>query len=149
MPLDKWEEYLQLEGGTSPEKKKIFAETENVSVLTPVFANKHNHCKYLYRIMYVSVILSYFIYVESYADIISTRTSIETLIKKYLSLADPDLQIRGVGGVGHLDPEKKGGGGGGGLQNNFFRSFGSPFGLKIRRGGGEGGPPGPLPCPPL
>ena len=142
MPLDKWEEYLQLEGGTSPEKKKIFAETENVSVLTPVFANKHNHCKYLYRIMYVSVILSYFIYVESYADIISTRTSIETLIKKYLSLADPDLQIRGVGGVGHLDPKKKGGGGGG-LQNNFFSVLRVSVWSKNKAGGGRRAPRAP------
>ena len=54
--------------------EKISTETENVSVLTP------------YRIMYATVTLSYFTYVERHEDIISTRTSSETLIKKYLSI---------------------------------------------------------------
>ena len=35
------------------------------------------------------------------------------------SVADSDLQIRGVGGGGHPDPEIRGGGG---LQKNFFRA---------------------------
>ena len=56
-------------------------------------------------------------------------------------MADPDLQIRG--GRGHPDPEirrrpglKK---------KKFFRPFGPPFGLKIRRGAGPRAPPlGPL-----
>ena len=36
--------------------------------------------------MYATVTLSYFTYVERHEDIISTRTSSETLIKKYLSI---------------------------------------------------------------
>ena len=36
--------------------------------------------------MHATVILRYFIYIERHADIISTRTSSETLIKKYLSI---------------------------------------------------------------
>ena len=86
MPFDKWVEYLQLKGGTwSLEIEKISTETENVSVLRPLFDNKH-HCKYWYRIMYATVILSYFTYVERHADIISARTSSETLFKRYLSI---------------------------------------------------------------
>ena len=81
MPFDKWVEYLQLKGGTwSLEIEKNPTETENVSVLTPLFDNKHDHGKYWYRIMYATVILSYFTHVERHADIISTRTSSETLI---------------------------------------------------------------------
>ena len=54
-------------------------------------------------------------------------------------MADPDLQIRGVGrGVpGHPNPDIMGGGG---LQK-IFLPFGPQFGLKIR---GEG-PPDPSP----
>ena len=40
-------------------------------------------------------------------------------------MADLDLQIRERGG--HPDPER----GGGGHSQNFFRLFGSQFGLKI------------------
>ena len=79
--------YLQLEGGTwSLGIEKISTETENVSVLTP------------YRIMYATVTLSYFTYVERHEDIISTRTSSETLIKKYLSI-EQKLCEGGVRGV--------------------------------------------------
>ena len=55
---------------------------------------------------------------------------------------DPDLQIRVGGGGCHPDPEV---GEGGSVSKNFFRSFGSPFGLNI---GGTPGPPGPG-APPL
>ena len=77
----------------------------------------------------------------------------------FLSVADPDLQIKGGGGgdvgprapgrgggggggggeFGHSDPEIVGGGGWGGLQKNLFRPFGPHFGRKIR------GVPGPSP----
>lgn len=63
--------------------REISTETENMSVLRPLFDNKH-HCKYWYRIMYATVILSHFTYVERHADIISAQTSSETLFKKYL-----------------------------------------------------------------
>ena len=47
-----------------------------------------------------------------------------------ISVADPDLQIRGGGeGGGHPDPEIRGGPG---LQKNFFRPFGPHFGRRIR-----------------
>ena len=48
------------------------------------------------------------------------------------TVPDPDLQIRGGG----RSSRGRGGGGGGGrgLQKNNFRTFGPPFGLKIRRG---------------
>ena len=47
-----------------------------------------------------------------------------------LTGADPDLQIRGVGGgAGHPDPEM---GGGGGSPKKYFQPFGPQFGLKIR-----------------
>ena len=52
----------------------------------------------------------------------------------YISMVDPDLQIRGGGGAG--------GGEGDDLKKKFFRPFGPHFRLKIR---GEGRPPGPLP----
>ena len=42
-----------------------------------------------------------------------------------------------MGGVGPSDPEISGGGAGGRSPKNFFRPFGSQFGLKIR------GKPGP------
>ena len=45
----------------------------------------------------------------------------------YISVADPDLQIRGKGA-------------GDDLKKNFFRPFGPHFRLKIR--GGRGAPPG-------
>ena len=45
------------------------------------------------------------------------------------TVPDPDLKIRG------------GGGGGDGLQKNYFRTFGSQFGLKIRRGRAPRAPP--------
>ena len=50
-----------------------------------------------------------------------------------MSVANPDLQIRGSG---QLDSEVRRGGGGGSLPKNFFRSFGPPFCRKI--GGGTG-----------
>ena len=43
----------------------------------------------------------------------------------YISVADPDLQIRG-GGRGHSDPEIRGEGG----LKIFLRPFGAQFGLK-------------------
>ena len=47
------------------------------------------------------------------------------------SVADPDLQLKGVGEAGRSSrPLNKEGGGG--LQNIFFRPFGPHFGLKIR-----------------
>ena len=55
-------------------------------------------------------------------------------------MADPDLQIRGVGeGGGHSDPEL----GRARTPKFFFRPFGPQFGLKIRAGGA--GPPVPSP----
>ena len=54
-----------------------------------------------------------------------------------LSVADPDLQIRGR--PGHPDPEITGEGRG--VKKEFFRPFGPQFGLKI----GGAGPPGPTP----
>ena len=51
-------------------------------------------------------------------------------------MVDPDLQIRGGGGVGHPDPEIKGGPG----LKNVFWPFWPQFGLKIR---GLSWPPGP------
>ena len=56
-----------------------------------------------------------------------------------VAVADPDLQIRGGGGVAViLNPEKRGGS----LQKKKYRrSFGPQLGRKIRRGTG---PPGPL-----
>ena len=50
----------------------------------------------------------------------------------YLSVADPDLQIRGR--PGHPDPEIRGRG----LQKHFFRPFGPHFWSKNKGG------PGPL-----
>ena len=47
-----------------------------------------------------------------------------------LSMADPDLQIRGR--PAHPDPEITGEGRG--IKKNFFRPFGPQFGLKIRGG---------------
>ena len=47
-----------------------------------------------------------------------------------LSMADPDLQIRGR--PGHPDPEITGERRG--LKKKFFRPFGPQFGLKIRGG---------------
>ena len=49
-------------------------------------------------------------------------------------MPDPDLEIRGGGGV--IQTLRKGG-----SPKLFFRSFGPQFGLKIR----GRGPPGPLP----
>ena len=43
-----------------------------------------------------------------------------------MSVADPDLLKRGVGG-GHSDPEIGGGGGGGGLK----KFFSGPLGLSL------------------
>ena len=57
-----------------------------------------------------------------------------------MTVADPDLQIRGAGG-GHSDPEIMGEGGGAGLEKKI-RSFGPHFGRKIT---GGPRPPGPLP----
>ena len=45
----------------------------------------------------------------------------------YISVADPDLQIRGGGGGGHSDPEIRGGGA---VSKFFLRPFGAQFGLK-------------------
>ena len=57
-------------------------------------------------------------------------------------MADPDLQIRGRGGVGgNPDPEKKGEGPG--LPKKFFPPFGPHFAGKM--GGGGAGRPGPSP----
>ena len=52
------------------------------------------------------------------------------------SVADPDLQIRGVG---HPDPEIRGGS----LKKKIFQPFGPHFSLKIRSGRGRA--PRPLP----
>ena len=61
------------------------------------------------------------------------------------SVADPDPQMRGVGG-GHPDPEIRGGGeGGAGLQKNYFRPLGPQFDTKIT----GGRPPVPPLDPPL
>ena len=60
-----------------------------------------------------------------------------------LSMADPDLQIRGR--PAHPDPEITGEGRG--IKKNFFRPFGPQFGLKIRGGGGPGPPRPPLDLP--
>ena len=64
-------------------------------------------------------------------------------MSKSVAAADPDLQIRGEGGV-HPNPEIRWGGGGGGAISKkiFFGPLGPQFGLKIR---GEGGPPGTSP----
>ena len=53
------------------------------------------------------------------------------------SVADPDLQIMGMGG--HPDPEKRGRAG---LKKNCFQPFRPQFGLRIK---GGPRPPGPLP----
>ena len=53
-----------------------------------------------------------------------------------LSVADPDLQIRGR--PGHPEPEITGEGRG--IKKNFFRPFGPQFGLKIRGAGPSGVP---------
>ena len=52
-----------------------------------------------------------------------------------MAVPDPDLAITGGGGAGGgpLDPEISGGGW---SPKNFFRPFGSQFGLKIRAGAG-------------
>ena len=52
-------------------------------------------------------------------------------------MADPYLQIKEGGG--HPDPEIRGRPG---LKTNFFRPFGSQFGLNVRRAPGA---PGPFP----
>ena len=52
----------------------------------------------------------------------------------YISVADPDLQIRGGGG-GHTDPEIRGEGG----PKFFFTAFRGSVWCK-NKGGGEGGP---------
>ena len=58
-----------------------------------------------------------------------------------LSVADPDLQIRGR--PGHPDPEITGEGRG--VKKEFFRPFGSQFGLKIRGDRAPRAPPLDLP----
>ena len=59
----------------------ISAETENISVQRLfLIINILIVAKYRCRMMYATVILSYFIYVEWHADIISARTSIGTFI---------------------------------------------------------------------
>ena len=61
---------------------------------------------------------------------------VANFIKSY-TVADPDLQIRdkgGGGGNGQPEPQ------GPGHQKNFFRPFGSHFGLNKKRG--------PTPLPP-
>ena len=54
-----------------------------------------------------------------------------------ITVADPELQIRGGGG--HPDP---GIGGGGAVSKKNFRPFGPQFGLKIK---GSPSPPGSFP----
>ena len=53
-------------------------------------------------------------------DGLSLRQQQLPLISYYITVADPDLQIRGVGGGGRGSPKK------------FFRPFRPQFGLKIR-----------------
>ena len=48
------------------------------------------------------------------------------------SVADPDLQLKGVGDAGRSSRPLNKEGGGGGLPKIFFRPFGPHFGLKIR-----------------
>ena len=55
-------------------------------------------------------------------------TGVSTVL--YSAMADPDLQIKGLGGEGR-SPKK------------FFRPCGPHFGRTISGGGGGGGPPGP------
>ena len=70
------------------------------------------------------------------------RTSVFGLhLKRLLTVADTDLQIRGSGWGGHPDPEI-GGGGGGRSPKNIFVPFGPQFGLKYK---GAAGPPSSSP----
>ena len=54
-----------------------------------------------------------------------------------VAVADPGLQIRGVGGGAVIQTLRYGGGGGGvnGIPKNCFWLFGPQIGLKIRGGG--------------
>ena len=58
----------------------------------------------------------------------------------YISVADPNVQIRREGGGGegggHSDPEIRGRA----VSKIFLRPFGAQFGLKIRGAGGRAGP---------
>ena len=56
-----------------------------------------------------------------------------------LSVANPDLQIRGKGERSSRPWDK-----GGGVEKHFFWPCGLQFGLKIMGGGGEGRPTRPL-----
>ena len=65
--------------------------------------------------------------------------------KRLITVADPDLEIRGGGGGGHPDLEIRGGGGGhpdpeirkgAGLKKHFF----GPSGLSLVSNQGAGGP---------
>ena len=51
----------------------------------------------------------------------------------YSAMADPDLQIKGLGG-------------GGAVSKNVFSALRASFWSNNKRGGGGSGPPGPLPC---
>ena len=68
---------------------------------------------------------------------------------RWYTVLDPDLQVgeggRGEGSGGHSDPEKMGGEVSKKFFFNFFPTLGLQFGLKIRGGGGWGGPPLDLP----
>ena len=72
---------------------------------------------------------------------LSLLLNVHFISKKYstrfLTVADPDLQIRGGGGEGgdsHPDPEIRRGGG---RKTKFCQPLGLQFGLKIRGGGGS------------